>query len=93
MRFTMIPVSVLSLLLLAPSAAFADITAFLGVNATPSCSQASVRSAAFSTMAVQSCEMPIWPYAEAPEEVGVNDTIPRVTGTLSRVTFPDTLAS
>ena len=36
MRFKMIPVSVLSLLLLTPSAAFADLTAFLGVNATPS---------------------------------------------------------
>ena len=36
MRFKLVPVGILSLLLLTPSAAFADITAFLGVNATPS---------------------------------------------------------
>jgi opacity protein-like surface antigen len=36
MRFNPVPALVLSLLLLTPSAAFADITAFFGVNPTPS---------------------------------------------------------
>jgi opacity protein-like surface antigen len=36
MRFKIIAAGVLSLLLLTPSAAFADLTAFLGVNPTPS---------------------------------------------------------
>jgi opacity protein-like surface antigen len=36
MRFKAVPIVVLSLLLLTPSTAFADLTAFLGVNPTPS---------------------------------------------------------
>ena len=36
MRFNPVPALVLSLLLLTPSAAFADLTAFFGVNPTPS---------------------------------------------------------
>ena len=36
MRFTIIAAGVLSLLLLTPSAAFADLTAFFGANTTPS---------------------------------------------------------
>ena len=36
MRLKLVPAALLSLLLLTPSAAFADITAFLGVNPTPS---------------------------------------------------------